>query len=295
MLLILRVLGAENLGNIASPNTRKLYDVLWAIYCVIVSYRCLSMCFQTSQYLGPLLHTIQLMLQVVLQFAVILAVFTIGFTCGSIFLYSGSDTYEDTKDGSIFGSFPNAIEFLLESALGVHEFTDVTEELFDQNYTVATMFLILWLIVTAMVLFNLLIALMTTRYDEVKERAKEEAAFLSAQNCYELKNRKRLIPPPFNWIPIAIGGVIHFVNLFTALISPNYLNIYAFLHTKWLNPQRSFLYRGYLHPHDSTRYHEHRRNLRKNKYEKQFEKWDKLNSNLMDTRMKGISNGNVGC
>ena len=138
-----------------------------------------------------------------------------------------------------------------------------------------------------MVLLNLLIALMTTKYDEVKQLAKEEAAFLSAQTCYDLKHRMRFMPPPFNWIPLLIAGAINTLNFPFALISPNYLNVYAYIHTKGLNPLRSFLYKGYLHPKDLTQHHEHRRMLRKANYEKQFEKWDELNKNLMDSRMKG--------
>ena len=30
--------------------------------------------------------------------------------------------------------------------------------------------------------------------------AREQAAFLKAQSCYDLKQRQRQLPPPLNWI-----------------------------------------------------------------------------------------------
>ena len=97
------------------------------------------------------------------------------------------------------------------------------------------------------VLLNLLIALINTEYDDVKQSAKEEAAFLKAQICYDLQSQQRLLPVPFNWFPLIISVVIHILNFVPALISPDYLNIYAYL--VFLNPMRSkWFYMGYLHP-----------------------------------------------
>lgn len=215
-----------------NPNR---YDVLWAFYCVVLSWRALLICFQTSAHLGPLLHAIQLMFKVVLRFAVVFVMVTIGFIFGIKYIYSGSDTYSATRDEQGLYTFTyvhSSIEFLLESALGAREFEGIDEELLGQNYVIATTFLMLWLIVTVVILLNLLIALMTTEYDAVKQLAREEAAFLSAQNCYDLKHRLRFMPPPFNWLPVVVTLVVTLFNFIPALISPNYLNIYAYLHTK---------------------------------------------------------------
>eukprot|EP01084_Bolivina_argentea_P150327 262534_1 len=50
----------------------------------------------------------------------------------------------------------------------------------------------------ALILTNLLIALMTTEYENVQEAAKGEVIYNKADLAYDLSNRSRLMPPPLN-------------------------------------------------------------------------------------------------
>lgn len=79
-----------------------------------------------------------------------------------------------------------------------------------------------------MVLTNLLIALMTTEYDDFAEHADQEVNYMWTETVYDLSHRDRLLPPPFNLLAYAIGIVIHVVIVSPlAIIFPTTsLNLY---------------------------------------------------------------------
>ena len=155
------------------------------------------------------------------------------------------------------------------------------------NETMSEIYLMFFIIAASILLLNLLIALMTTEWEVVRELAKEESAYLKAQSCYDLKHRPRFIPPPINWILCIFVLIVHIVNFIPALISPNYLNIYGHLHRRWMNPLRSHCYTHYHHPHDRPK-QQHKQKQEHNKLmeKQQCEEWDGCNKNVMNTRSR---------
>ena len=277
ILFILRILGGY--FKIYNDASQKAYDILWALQCVILAIRALRL-LQTSTYLGPLLHVIGLMVGQLIRFLVIILVTCIGFVIGVMYISDG-----DIIDHQQFETMYDTTEYLFQSALGI---TDLSiYDSFGRNQLMAQLYNVFFIIVSSILLLNLLIALMTTEFDAVRELAKEESAYLKAQYCYDLKHRSRYIPPPINWILAIILLLIHIINIIPALISPNYLNIYAHLHRPWMNPLRSHCYRHYHHPHDRPKQqHKHKKEHNKLIEKQQFEEWDESNKNIMNTRLK---------
>ena len=83
--------------------------------------------------------------------------------------------------------------------LGVTELGDVQAQ-FGRNQLIA----MITAVITAVLLLTLFIALLTTKLEEVRQLAREQAAFLKARSCYELKQRQRQLPPPLNWIAVTL-------------------------------------------------------------------------------------------
>ena len=79
-------------------------------------------------------------------------------------------------------------------------------------------------IIGTLVLTNLLIALMTTEYEKVSERAAAEVMFNQAELAYDLTTQtSRLMPAPLNLIPLVFSAIIWFFNLIISLINPKFV------------------------------------------------------------------------
>ena len=75
-----------------------------------------------------------------------------------------------------------------------------------------------------LVLTNLLIALMTTEYEKVSERAAAEVMCNQAELAYDLTTQtSRLMPAPLNLIPLVFSVIIWFFNLIISLLNPRFV------------------------------------------------------------------------
>ena len=81
----------------------------------------------------------------------------------------------------------------------------------------------------ALLLTNLLIALMATKYEDVEEVAKQEVIFNQASLTQNLSDQSRFMPPPLGIIVMILAFIVHIGNFFTAFINPQNWNIYALM------------------------------------------------------------------
>ena len=65
---------------------------------------------------------------------------------------------------------------------------------------------VIFTIIGAILLLNLLIALMATTYEKVESISKHERAYVKAQNASDLLHRGRFIAPPLNLIVFILAG-----------------------------------------------------------------------------------------
>ena len=75
-------------------------------------------------------------------------------------------------------------------------------------------------------MMNLLIALMTTTFDNIYKQARTESSFAIAEATFDLSHRSRFMPAPICIYVIALAVLIHVLNFIPALIWPSRLNIY---------------------------------------------------------------------
>ena len=128
---------------------------------------------------------------------------------------------------------------------------------------------IIFTIIGAILLLNLLIALMATTYDDVKEISKSERAFVKTQVTSDLLHRGRLMAPPLNLIVLIFAGV-----LITAFVLvPGFLSTSCnpYVYISLLNP---FRYKAFAKDSmigDTIRERTKRKNNRNKNYKNEFE------------------------
>merc|ERR1719273_2551714 len=87
---------------------------------------------------------------------------------------------------------------------------------------IAHLFMVIALFFGTLILTNLLIALMSTKFQEVSQRASAEVMYNKAELTYDLsKQTSRRMPPPINLLTIALFVVVWILNLIISLIYPN--------------------------------------------------------------------------
>ena len=89
---------------------------------------------------------------------------------------------------------------------------------------IALVFVIIATIIGSLLLTNLLIALMTTRYENVEEEAKSEVIYNRAELIYDLSDRRRLMPPPLNILVLIITFIVDLIGFPFGMCKPRWLH-----------------------------------------------------------------------
>eukprot|EP01083_Nonionella_stella_P013248 37330_1 len=215
----------------------KIYLFLFSIQLVMLTIRCLTL-FSNSVYLGTLLRVIKLMFIEIFKFSMIFCIVLIGVTFGlwismianHCYIISKQDT-DITNDDDDFHCDDFEFYNLGQLFLYMFEVFDGTAGiaggLHSQPY--AVIFMIGATFMGSLVLTNLLIALMTNSYENVKQKAKAEVIFNQTELTFDLSKRSRSMPPPLNVISLALTLVVHFINLLFAVFKPKSLNVYVWM------------------------------------------------------------------
>jgi hypothetical protein len=152
-----------------------------------------------------------LMVKDMLVFLLLLAVFYAGISLAIYYVISGD--LSETSGG--LGSLGSIGEYGMQAILGAHEWeatysyrNDTSGERFSPTRSRIVQF---WLVVTAIlgtiVLLNLLVAMLATRYSEAMETAQLEVNFLRVEESYNASQSGVLIPPPLIFFAFMLMGL----------------------------------------------------------------------------------------
>eukprot|EP01084_Bolivina_argentea_P203987 348310_1 len=108
--------------------------------------------------------------------------------------------------------------------VGAGDFSEI--EHITSTEIIAQIFVIGYLILAAILMMNLLIALLTTTYERIHISAKTASSFAFAESTYDLSHRSRFMPAPLCIYIFFIAICIHILNFIPSIIYPKYLNIY---------------------------------------------------------------------
>lgn len=208
------IISSGTISNECDSNCNMLvnnYLLIFGIQIVLIAMRC-TMLLQISPMIGVILRIVQLMSVSFVKFGIISIMLLLSFTFGLYQLIGNA-----SDDISLWWTFTYVFQ-LYTGANGMEDTGGYYQQIFS----------VVLIIVGMLILMNLLIALMTTEYENVQEDAQKEVSYMSAQITFDLSNRNRMIPPPLNIIVIAVGVFVHVINLPLALLLPAF-NLYSYV------------------------------------------------------------------
>ncbi|CAM9247466.1 unnamed protein product [Scytosiphon promiscuus] len=178
-----------------ADRTSSLGRVLYALSAPLIFSRLLFYA-QLFRFQGPMIQVIFSMMGEMIKFGVVILVVMLGFAVSFHSLFEQTDTFGET------------CLTLFKGMLGeVGFFDEFRSDEYSEYEGVATALFILFLVIIAIMLLNLLIAVLSTSHANVQEKAEQEYRVSRARliDHYRLVVDKHLLPPPFNLVQLVVS------------------------------------------------------------------------------------------
>ncbi|GIL42496.1 hypothetical protein Vafri_457, partial [Volvox africanus] len=181
---------AQDFGAPGFPpyKSADMIHVCMATLAVFVWVRALGMAVPVYPSLGPLLNTVARMMEEVIAFLFPMLIVMTGFSTMMAAIYQDL--------ASEYNSFPQAMLQLFSSMLGNFDFTA-----FDNLTTLQKLYgiiiLVIFLVISAILLMNLLIAIITNRYRPQEVEAESQFKKAQVVSYYQTQVTRNLVCSPF--------------------------------------------------------------------------------------------------
>ena len=233
-----------------ATGLQRFYIFIFGLQITLLTLRFLTL-FSNTKYLGVLLKIVKLMCISILKFLQIYIIVIVGALFGLWFIvttnacsppdgvtheehFENNPELEDICNNYRVTTIPWGLIYIFEVFIGSGDLFGVGEQ------PMGILFMVAVTLFGTLILTNLLIALMTTEYEEVQKQAQAEVIFNETELTFDLTSRSRQMPPPLNVISTIVAFVIHILNFFFALIHPQILNIYAYIDYSTFEKFRKF-------------------------------------------------------
>eukprot|EP01084_Bolivina_argentea_P005108 9653_1 len=217
---------SEFKGNNAS-SIQSFYVFLFGLQIILLTFRALQL-LSSSESFGVLVKAIALMLKPIVKILFIFIIAISGFlfalwTIASINKCEYNDESDGCDDYEAVSLWRGAV-YVFEVFIGTGDLSGTGQAVDEEPFAILLM--IMATIFGTIILTNLLIALMTTEYENVAEKAKSQVIYNKTELAFDLSKRSRLMPPPLNIFVLAIALIVDLFNFIFAMIHPSW-NIYA--------------------------------------------------------------------
>jgi hypothetical protein len=185
--------------------TSEIYMAAWSGLCVLLWSRVVSL-FQISRGPGPLIRMILNMFTDIVNFGLICSLFLIGFTFATYFIIAKDLIDEPDVE---LGTLSSVGLYTFQTLLGQQgwEKMNSVPDMFDATRSnMAISLVLLFSVIGSILLLNLLIAMMASTYENVKEKSNSELNKQRIEKTYELDRSRNVIPPPLNVIAFIFYG-----------------------------------------------------------------------------------------
>ncbi|KAG2487094.1 hypothetical protein HYH03_014207, partial [Edaphochlamys debaryana] len=189
LLTLLKVLQDVNVDGLPPHQTSDAIHMCMAVLAVFVWVRAMGMAVPLYPSLGPLLNTVARMMEDLVAFLFPMIIILTGFTT---MLFA---VYQDQKIQEL-STFGSTMLYLFGSMLGGFDFT-IFDGLSDVLFYYGVTAQVVFLVASAILLLNLLVAIITNRYQP--EEVEAETQFKKAQivNFYQTQVTHHLVCSPF--------------------------------------------------------------------------------------------------
>ena len=154
---------------------------------------------QRTASLGPLIQMILEMIDDSIRFMVLLTIIMMRFVFAVYYAVDG-DIHTDNAEQDL-SALTGVALFIFQALLGQQEWDlirSMDETVGGGRSRILELLLILFTIIGGILLLNLLIALMASTYERVREVGNRKVNFNRIGHTYSVINQNALMPPPFN-------------------------------------------------------------------------------------------------
>lgn len=187
----------EVFGSLVSYTSN--YEYLWAVLFSVILIRA-GLCLTITRQFGPILKMIQIIIVDVSKYLFVYFI--------SICIFAVAANLLFFRTGERYETFSRCMITMFEASLGSFDFSEFT----FRKYT-GWAFLTIWIFFSAVILLNLLIAVLSSRYNEISPQANADYASLmytyySSSRFTPVYGALVLFPAPWNCI------LVPFIPLF---------------------------------------------------------------------------------
>eukprot|EP01084_Bolivina_argentea_P217496 369235_1 len=200
-----------------------LFSCLWILAVMCLYLRVLHI-MTMSKKIGPFVNMIINMLRNFANFFFILLIFWIGAILALVFIAGDTPQYTDWWMSTIT---------TWRALLGEWPVVDVDHLVSAPRFHIINVLLVYWMMIGAIVLLNLLIALMAKTFDEIHEKNAQQVQFIQIERIYNLDERIAVMPPPLFLVVIVAFIIIKIIDVLFAVLFQYPLPM-GLLQPKWL-------------------------------------------------------------
>eukprot|EP01083_Nonionella_stella_P162243 532414_1 len=183
----------------------QIYIALYCFECIVIWTRFIWTLQRTSS-LGPLIQMILAMVDDTARFVALLSIIMIGFLFAVLYAIGGDICTENGADQDLSHVLSVAL-FIFQSLLGQQEWQLITsneDTIGSGRSRILEGLIILFSIFGGILLLNLLIALMASTYERVRELGTKKVNFNRIAHTHSVIKQNALMPPPFNILVAAV-------------------------------------------------------------------------------------------
>ena len=211
--------------NIEKDIAAQIYIFLFAIQILILTVRSLTL-FSNTHYLGTLLRVVKMMTVEIVRFMYIYIIALLGFLFALWFVVISNkcadpehEEEEECNDYAVAGIW-EGLSYVFQIFVTTGDLSGIVDQ------PTAAVLMVFATLFGTLILTNLLIALMTTEYEKVQSKAKQEVIFNQTEVTIDLSSRGRFMPPPLNIIVFIIATVVQILNFIISTFKKEW-NLYA--------------------------------------------------------------------
>ena len=200
------------------------YMTIFAIQIIILYCR-IATIFTRSKTLGPFIRMIGGMMDDIINFGFITMIFFLGFTFALRYILATDIVPEDIDENcgseADLSNYYQVTLYVFITLMGQQEWSafDETDCFSAEREAVATCLLIAFCVLGTVLLFNLLIAMMATTYEDKLDAKSKEVNFSRTEDIYSLGHRPAIIPPPLNILVFGLAVIWYFFELIVFALS----------------------------------------------------------------------------
>eukprot|EP01084_Bolivina_argentea_P307706 531894_1 len=218
ILFFIRMTKNENIyiDQQEARNSRitAFYMTIFAIQIIILYCR-IATIFVRNKTLGPFIRMIGGMMSDIANFAFVCLIFFLGFTVALRYVLA-TDINEECEYETDLSNYYQVSLYVFITLMGQQEWSaiDANDKCFsEERAIIATGFIIIFSILGTVLLLNLLIAMMSTTYEEKLDAKSKEVNFSRTEEIYQLAHRQAIIPPPLNIFVFALSLLWYLIEL----------------------------------------------------------------------------------